>query len=1091
MPRAHSSGIMANLPLVTIAVPCRDEERYIEACIRAVQAQDYPRDRIEVFVADGMSVDATRSILARLATEDARIRVLDNRARIQAAGLNECIGRARGEVVVRMDVHADYAPDFVRKCVEVLDRTGADNVGGSARPRAKTFFQRCMAAALASPLAVGGSKYRKPDEEGFVESVWPGAFRRSVFERAGMFDPHAVTNEDAELNQRIVDSGGRVFLSREIVVHYYPRESLWRVARQYFKYGQGRARTLLKHRKLLSWRPAVPFSWLAAEAALLAASRPLLAVSLAVYALAAVAEAVRVVARRAPVRPAEQGLLAVRAIAMVWAIFPVIHVSHGAGFAAGLVRYARTRARTCLAMALAALASGAVAMGACARHDPWPGPASPPLAHPVRATPPPPEPTVGTTDIATRPLGPHPRIVLDADRLAAARGLRDGGAPAWRKLIEQCDEAVRESIAAGYQGWDWANATLGLALCHGVTRRAEYARAAVRYFRALLDDRSEVGDGAGGEAIVKHDDGYSIRTRGCFGAIAYDWLHDAPGMTPDLRAHAADRFVAWTQWFSAEGYNRDRPIANYYVGYFGAVAFAGIALDGDDARAARMRADAQRMYDAEIVPAYRRIAGGDFPEGWQYGDMVGAVLALFAASSGNARAFAQLPWLREIPDYRTHALWPDGKHTFDSGDWSDKPAVAPAHALLALAAVLPPSDEAGRKARALARLATDPHEEWRWLAVLADDPSQPADDPRRGPASYAARGTQTIVARTDWSASAVWVAFASAPSLSDHQHLDAGHFEIVRGGDALVVDSGGYGSFSSLSHNVIAVEDGKENDTYAPNQGTWSDSARIERWQDAGAYVYALADCTSAYNPTGYPTEHAARSVTRAEREIVFSRSPVAALGEASARVVVYDRITLAKPTYGATFLLHGGSTPERLATGGIRFAAGGSAAWVTTILPPGATPAVVAEPTRLGEGAYYANDPPEGTRAMRVETRSAAGASERRFLHAIAVGRAGPRAPAAAARIDGDGADGVVVDDEAYVFARAAPQPEGTSMSWHAPPSVARYVVASLAPGTRYDAKVDRDRDGCRVSIGAGPRLTASRAGVVTIEVGPGCTLR
>jgi succinoglycan biosynthesis protein ExoA len=321
---------MSPPPFVTIAMPCRDEEPDIEACVRSAQAQDWPPDQIEILVADGMSMDASREILARLAAEDHRIRLIDNPARIQAAGLNECIRRARGDVIVRMDVHADYPRDFVRKCVEVLDRTGADNAGGAARPQSRTFFQRCVAAALASPLAIGGSQYRKAEAEGFVESVWPGAFRRDIFERVGMFDPRAITNEDAELNQRIVEAGGRVYLSRDIVVHYYPRSSMRSLARQYFKYGQGRARTLLKHGRFLSWRPALPFLWLTSEAVLLATSpwHPLGTWSLAAYSLVAGAEAVRV--------GRSEG---VTAIPVVWSIFPVLHVSHGAGFAAGLLRY--------------------------------------------------------------------------------------------------------------------------------------------------------------------------------------------------------------------------------------------------------------------------------------------------------------------------------------------------------------------------------------------------------------------------------------------------------------------------------------------------------------------------------------------------------------------------------------------------------------------------------------------------------------------------------------------------------------------------------------------------------------------------------
>jgi succinoglycan biosynthesis protein ExoA len=316
-------------PLVTIAVPCLDEEEHIEALLRAIQEQDWPRDRLEILVADGMSLDATREILGRLAAADARIELIDNPGRLPSAGLNECIRRARGEVIVRMDARADYARDFVRRCVDALDQSGADNAGGAARLKARTFFQRCVAAALRSPLGIGGPKYSATGEEGFVETVWLGAFRRSVFERIGLFDPHAVANEDAELDQRIVEGGGRVYMSRDIVAHYYPRGSVGALARQYFEHGRGRARTLLKHGKLRSLRPAIPFLGLVGEVALLvAAPIPVTGLSLAAYALATGAEAVRVGSR--------EGLAA---IPVVWAIFPVLHVSHGVGFAAGLVKY--------------------------------------------------------------------------------------------------------------------------------------------------------------------------------------------------------------------------------------------------------------------------------------------------------------------------------------------------------------------------------------------------------------------------------------------------------------------------------------------------------------------------------------------------------------------------------------------------------------------------------------------------------------------------------------------------------------------------------------------------------------------------------
>lgn len=319
-------------PRVTIAMPALNEEHYIEACIASVQAQDYPRDQIEILVADGRSTDRTRDILARLAEADPRIKMIDNPARLQAAGLGLIVKQATGDVIVRMDVHAEYAPDYVRTCVETLERTGADNVGGAQRAKAKTFFQKALCAALESPLGVGGAKYRSADAEGFVDTVFLGAFRRRVFETVGLWDPGAITNEDAELNQRILDTGGQIYLSRDIVVHYFPRDSLKGLAKQYYRYGRGRARTLLKLGRFPTLRPLLPFAMVTGATALVTLPPlwPLAPVAFTTYALATGAEAVRVGRKVGP-----------SAIPVVWAIFPTLHLAHGVGFAAGLVQYLR------------------------------------------------------------------------------------------------------------------------------------------------------------------------------------------------------------------------------------------------------------------------------------------------------------------------------------------------------------------------------------------------------------------------------------------------------------------------------------------------------------------------------------------------------------------------------------------------------------------------------------------------------------------------------------------------------------------------------------------------------------------------------
>jgi succinoglycan biosynthesis protein ExoA len=319
-------------PFVTIAIPCLNEEHHIEGCLADVFAQDYPADRFEVLVADGMSTDRTREILGAIVDRyPGRLRVLDNPRRIQAPAMNAMIAAARGDVIVRMDVHARYAPDYVRQCVAVLEETGADNVGGAQRAVAETWFQRALCAALDSPLGVGGARYRDPDMEGYVDTVFLGAFRRNILDVVGGYDDNAVTNEDAELNQRILDAGGKLFLSRKIVVHYAPRSSFRTLARQYFRYGKGRARTLLKHRRYPTIRPALPFLMVIGGVTLLVVPglRLLAPVAFGLYAAGAAVEAVRVSRRH--------GLALAPVVA---AIFPVLHVSHGVGFATGLAHYA-------------------------------------------------------------------------------------------------------------------------------------------------------------------------------------------------------------------------------------------------------------------------------------------------------------------------------------------------------------------------------------------------------------------------------------------------------------------------------------------------------------------------------------------------------------------------------------------------------------------------------------------------------------------------------------------------------------------------------------------------------------------------------
>ena len=321
-------------PLCSVVIPCLNEARDIEAVVRGAMEQRYPPHQLEILVADGGSTDETRAIVARLAAEDGRVKLVANPGRFPSSGMNAGIRRARGSVIIRMDAHAAYAADYVLASVETLRRTGASNAGGAARARHRSTFQRAVSAALSSPLAVGGSAYRDATREGFVETVFNGAFRREVIEHVGLYDERARTNEDAELNQRIIEAGGRVFLSRSIIAFYYPRSSLRGLAAQYFSYGQGRARTLLRRRRLLSARPLVPFAAvtifavLAVFAALVPGTAWILAVACELYLGVLLVESARLAATD------------LRFFPLLLVIFPVMHASHGLGVWEGLFRYA-------------------------------------------------------------------------------------------------------------------------------------------------------------------------------------------------------------------------------------------------------------------------------------------------------------------------------------------------------------------------------------------------------------------------------------------------------------------------------------------------------------------------------------------------------------------------------------------------------------------------------------------------------------------------------------------------------------------------------------------------------------------------------
>ena len=245
-----------SLPLVSIIVPMHNEGEHIRPCLEAVLAQDYPTERMEILVVDGRSTDHSRDVVAQYAHQHANLSLLDNPRQITPAGFNIGIQHARGQVIGLVSAHSIVAPDYIRQCVDALQRSGADGVGGVMHPVGKGYGGQAIALALGSRFGVGDSRFHYAQEEAFVDTVPLAFYRGEVFQRVGLFDESLVRNQDFDFNFRIWQSGGRLFLSPAIHFYYAPRSTLSALWRQYFQYGRWKVRTLQKYPESLRWRQA-------------------------------------------------------------------------------------------------------------------------------------------------------------------------------------------------------------------------------------------------------------------------------------------------------------------------------------------------------------------------------------------------------------------------------------------------------------------------------------------------------------------------------------------------------------------------------------------------------------------------------------------------------------------------------------------------------------------------------------------------------------------------------------------------------------------------------------------------------------------
>ena len=234
-------------PSVTVAIPLYNEEKHVDRLLSTFLHSSYP-NIVEVLIADGGSVDKTRELIRKWAEKDSRVVLIENPNKYQSFGLNEMIKKAKGDVFLRADGHCLYANDYVEECIKALKMEVSRNVGGAQRYLAQNSVQTGISLAVKSILGNGGAKYMKETYNGFADTVFLGCFWTQDLKKLGGFSEINITNQDSELNLRLLEQyGPSIRVSSDIKCWYYPRSSFKGLITQYFRYGRGRLITLLLH----------------------------------------------------------------------------------------------------------------------------------------------------------------------------------------------------------------------------------------------------------------------------------------------------------------------------------------------------------------------------------------------------------------------------------------------------------------------------------------------------------------------------------------------------------------------------------------------------------------------------------------------------------------------------------------------------------------------------------------------------------------------------------------------------------------------------------------------------------------------------
>lgn len=704
---------------------------------------------------------------------------------------------------------------------------------------------------------------------------------------------------------------------------------------------------------------------------------------------------------------------------------------------------------------------------------------------------------------------PAARLLLDAPLLARLQERVSAGDAAWRELERTCNEYAGSTVEApggtkylpypnitsGYQGDEYYNPMVSLALCYRAAAAADpenAARYAAQGERVLVAMSTPPEEGG---ATPSTNSGYGIRFYGTAMALGYDWLY--PVLSASTRQRVVSALNRWIDWYDESGFLREEPVANYFAGYFAAKTFTALATEGDNPMADAYWDDiVGRMWPGLVQPALTDLlSGGGWPEGWGYGPRAvrNFAEALWAAKTARGMRWVnEASFVRDQGLYVLHFAWPSLKSMDDRGTVRAGISLQPSAGLVSeLATIL---EQLGDGTARLLRdfgddvVATgDDRKPWEKFLFSGSAPSDSARSDL--PASYIASGPAHAAMRGSWDAGAVWGSLAGGPYInaerSGEQLFDAGSVTVVVGGQPLLVNATGFipqaggaagedfvyedswGAGTRRLYNTFFVND--PSNPYNPGQNTIgpdTSAAGIGRFEDAGRYVRVRAEhLEDQYGGGG------AQPVQEFTRDLVFVRPGT---------FVIHDETLTTLDGADQWMAFHTPSAPVRMSDPGqSRFdvSAGGARAGTVSVLLP-ANARVDSVPLPAG--------------VSRLEAHAAAGDRAQRWLSVVT---AGPEAPALVRLSEQDGnasasAVGVhalAARDQVVVFGPGDETLEGFEYTIR-PSTTSDHVLVNLAASDDgYKVSATPNGDALTVHVEPGGPLVVSTNGTVTFELSKG----